>query len=84
MSKRVTLALDSSTWSAAQDLAHQYDCSTAEAIRKAIVRHRETILGQSEAGCPERVRHLERLFDLFAGNDAEEEVRRLKEQDEGF
>ena len=84
MSKRVTLALDNSTWSAVQDLAHQYNCSTAEAIRRAIMRHRETFLGQPEAGCPERVRHLKHLFDLFEGNDAEEEVRRLKEQDEGF
>ena len=84
MSKRVTVALDDNALTAVQDLAHQYGCSTAEAIRRAIMRHRETVLGQPEAGCPERVRHLKHLFDLFEGNDAEEEVRRLKEQDEGF
>ena len=84
MPKRVTVALDDNTLTAAQDLAHQYDCSTAEAIRRAIVRHRESVLGLPEAGCQERVRHLKHLFDLFAGNDAEEEIRRLKEQDEGF
>ncbi len=27
---------------------------------------------------------LERLFELFEGHDAEAEIRRLKEQDEGF
>ena len=50
----------------------------------ASARHREAVLGQSKAGCPEQVRHLNHLFDLFEGDDAEEEVRRLKEQDEGF
>lgn len=50
----------------------------------ASARHREAVLGQPKAGCPERVRHLNHLFDLFEGNDAEEEVRQLKEQDEGF
>ena len=32
----------------------------------------------------ERVRTLERLFELFSGHDAAAEIRRLKEQDEGF
>lgn len=31
----------------------------------------------------ERVRTLERLFELFRGHDAATEIRRLKEQDEG-
>ena len=32
----------------------------------------------------ERVRTLERLFDLFQDHDPADEVRRLKEEDEGF
>ena len=32
----------------------------------------------------ERIRTLERLFELFSGHDAAAEIRRLKEQDEGF
>ena len=32
----------------------------------------------------ERVRTLERLFELFSGHDAAAEIRRLKEQDGGF
>ena len=32
----------------------------------------------------ERVQTLTRLFELFADHDAEDEIRRLKEQDEGF
>ena len=32
----------------------------------------------------ERIRTLERLFELFRGHDAAAEIRRLKEQDEGF
>ena len=31
-----------------------------------------------------RVKVLNRLFDLFEGHDAVEEIARLKEQDEGF
>ena len=31
-----------------------------------------------------RVAALNRLFDFFDGHDAEEEIARLKEQDEGF
>ena len=32
----------------------------------------------------ERVRTLERLFELFSGYDAAAEIRQLKEQDGGF
>ena len=84
MSKRTTLWLDDDTLAAAQALALQYECSTAEAIRRAVVRHREAVLGLPEARRQEQIRLLRRLFDLFEGHDAEEEVRRIKEQDEGF
>lgn len=80
----VTIALDSYTWSAVGDLAHQYDCSASEAISRAVLSHHKTILGLSDARCRERVRHLEHLFELFEGNDAVKEIRMLKEQNEGF
>ena len=38
----------------------------------------------SEAMRAERVRTLERLFELFEGHDADGEIRRLKEEDGGF
>ncbi|HJS74009.1 MAG TPA: hypothetical protein VJ921_06960 [Vicinamibacteria bacterium] len=48
------------------------------------MRHREALFGVPAESRKERRKVLERLFDLFEGNDPEEEVRRLKEQDEGF
>lgn len=41
-------------------------------------------MGVSPARRKERVQVLNRLIGLFEGHDAEEEIRRLKEQDEGF
>ena len=84
MAIRTTLMLDEDVRSAARDLAHRYGCSTSEAIRRAILRHRDAVLGIPPARRAERVRILERLFDLFQGHDPSDEVRRLKEQDEGF
>ncbi len=84
MNKRTTLLLDSETRTAAHDLAHRYECSVSEAIRRAVLRHRDAIIGIPQSRREERVRILGRLFELFDGHDAEDEVRRLKEQDEGF
>ncbi len=84
MAQRTTLLLDDETKHAARQLALRYRCSTSEAIRKAILRHRDTIFGVPAEGRSERRKSLMRLFDLFAGNDAEDEIRRLKSQDEEF
>ena len=84
MPHRTTLLLDDETRTAARELALRYDCSTSEAIRRAVLRHREAVLGIPPARRAERVRVLERLFELFEGHDADEEIRRLKEEDEGF
>ena len=84
MSTRTSLVLDEATREAARDLAHRYGCSTSEAIRRAIVRQRDALLGVPSARRKERVRILERLFQQFQGNDPAEEVRRLKEDDESF
>ena len=76
--------LDEATREAARELAHRYGCSTSEAIRRAIVRQRDALLGVPSARRQERIRILQRLFEQFHGNDPAEEVRRLKEEDEGF
>lgn len=76
--------LDEDVRAAARELAHRYRCSTSEAIRRAVLRHRDAVVGIPPARRAERVRTLERLFELFQGHDPADEVRRLKEQDEGF
>lgn len=76
--------MDDDTRSAARELAHRYGCSTSEAIRRAVLRHREAVLGVPDAQREQRIGTLYRLFELFEGHDAAEEIRRLKEQDEGF
>lgn len=84
MTVRTTVLLDDEARAAARALAHRYGCSTSEAIRRAVLRHRDTVLGLPQPRREERARTLERLFHLFEGHDAAGEVRRLKEQDEGF
>ena len=84
MYKRTTILLDEGTREAARQLAMRYGCSASEAIRRAVVRHRNTVFGVPAESRRERARSLRRLFDLFEGHDAEEEVRRLKAEDEGF
>ena len=84
MAHRTTLLFDDETRRAAKELALRYDCSTSEAVRRAVVRHRDAVFGISNETRRGRVKTLERLFELFEGHDAEEEIRRLKDQDEGF
>ncbi len=84
VTKRTTLILDDETRLAARQLAASYDCSVSEAIRRAVVLQRDAVQGLPLEKRRRRVRTLERLFGLFEGNDPEEEVRRLKAQDEGF
>jgi hypothetical protein len=84
MASRTTLILNDETKQAARQLALRYGCSTSEAIRRAIIRQRDTVFGVPAESRRERGKVLERLFELFDGHDAEEEIRRLKLQDEGF
>ena len=83
MAARTTLLLDDEVRAAARELANRYECSTSEAIRRAVLRHRDAVLGIPHSRRKERVRILERLFDLFEDHGAADEIRRLKEQDEG-
>ena len=65
-------------------LALRYGCSVSEAIRRAVVRHRDAMLGVPAHSRKQRMKKLGELFELFEGHDAEEEIRQLKTQDEGF
>ena len=84
MALRTTLVLDDKAREAARQLARRYGCSLSEATRRALIRQRDVELGIPRERRRERVQTLERLFDLFADNDADAEVRRLKAEDEGF
>ena len=84
MSHRTTLVLDDQVREAARELAQRYGCSTSLAIRRAVLRHRDATLGIPADRRQRRVDVLNRLFDLFEGHDAEEEIARLKDQDGGF
>ena len=79
-----SLFLDDETLQAARDLALHYDCSTSEAVRRAVIDHWDAVLGVSVAIRHKRVRILGHLFDLFEGHDADAEIRRLKGEDGGF
>ncbi|MEM7587461.1 MAG: hypothetical protein AAF560_28995, partial [Acidobacteriota bacterium] len=64
--------------------ARRYDCSASEAIRRAVIRHHDSVFGVPERRRRERRRALDQLFELFEGHDAEGEIRRLKEEDASF
>ncbi|MCA9796400.1 MAG: hypothetical protein KC910_31550 [Candidatus Eremiobacteraeota bacterium] len=81
---RTTLLLDEESHRAAKELASRLDCSTSEAIRRAIVRYRDLTLGASPELRQHRKRVLQELFSLFEGHDAGEEIARLKSEDLGF
>lgn len=84
MAHRTTLLFDDETRKAAKQLASRFDCSTSEAVRRAVVSHRDTVFGVNREFRRKRVEALHQLFDLFEGHDADEEIRRLKSEDEGF
>jgi len=74
--------LDEETREAARQLALQYGCSVSEAIRRAVIAHRNSEIAVTEEFRRQRVQALEKLIELFDGHDAEAEIRRIKEEDE--
>ena len=84
MAVRTTIILDDETRKAARELARIYDCSTSEAIRRAVVRVREALGGATPTERARRRRALERLFELSEGSDPDAEIRRIKSEDAGF
>ena len=76
--------LDEKSLEAARELAVHYQVSTSEAIRRAVLAQRDQLHGNPLEVRRERRRLFELMIDAFDGHDPEEEVRRLKEEDEGF
>ncbi len=81
---RTTLLLDEESRRAARELAIRLDCSASEAIRRAIVRYRDSLFGIPASSRKERKAALSRLIDLFEGHDSDAEIARLKAEDPGF
>lgn len=56
----------------------------SEVMRRALLDYRDKMVGVTPEFRDQRVKALNRLFDLFQGHDAREEIRRLKTEDEGY
>lgn len=82
--RRTTLILDEESGLAARQLADHYGCPVSDAIRRSLIAQRDSVAGVSRQLRQQRLKSLKRLFDIFDGNDAAEEVRRLKSEDAGF
>jgi hypothetical protein len=82
--RRTTLILDDEADAAARELADYYGCPVPDAIRRSLIAQRDSLAGVPGEIRQQRVDTLQRLFDLFEGNDAAAEVRRLKAEDQGF
>ena len=78
------LMVDEDARSAAHGLGCRRGRSTSEPTRRAVPRLRDAAWGASRDCRAERRRTLERLFGLFQDQNPADEVRRLKEEDEGF
>jgi hypothetical protein len=81
MPTRTTVVLDEPSRRAAKTLAAKLNISPSEAVRRALVHYRDEVLGVPAEARRRRTAALDRLFVLFEGHDAAEEVRHLKEQD---
>lgn len=84
MSSRTSLILDDESRRAARQLSHRYGCSVSEAIRRAVLRQRDDVFGKTVRDRARRRKIMTRLFVLFKDCDPEEEVGRLKREDDGF
>lgn len=84
MYKRTTILLDEASRQAARDLAHQFGCSTSEAIRRVLVEYSKEhppVRYATPERRQERVKALHRLIEMFAGHDAQAEIDELKRVD---
>jgi hypothetical protein len=84
MGTRTTIVLDDPSRAAARQLARRYGCSVSEAIRRSVLRQRDLEAGATPDRRRRRTQALKRLFSLFEDNDPVREIRRLKDEDEGF
>jgi hypothetical protein len=79
---RTTIVLDEEARRAAHELATQYGCSVSEAIRRSLIEQRSRAIGVSQERRRQRLDAFRRLIELFEGHDADEEIARLKREDE--
>jgi hypothetical protein len=84
MAHRTTLLLDDESRRAAKQLATALDVAPSEAVRRAIVAYRDQVVGVSDDSRRRRLQAFKRAIELFKDNDAEAEIRSLKEQDKYF
>jgi hypothetical protein len=84
MVRRTTLLMDEDSQRAARDLAVRLNCSTSEAIRRAIVGYRDVVVGLSRDVRSKRVGSLRKMIELSKDSDPAAEVKRLKSEDLGF
>jgi hypothetical protein len=82
--RRTTVILDEESSKAAHQLSDHYGCRLSDATRRSLIAQRDTVAGVPKQTRQQRVRSLEHLFEIFKGNDAAEEIRRLKREDQGF
>ncbi len=82
--KRTTLILDDEARAAARQLADHYGCRVSDAIRRSLIAQRDAVAGVTKRTRQQRLKTLKLLFEIFEGNDAAEEVRRLKMENQGF
>lgn len=82
MSHRTTIVLDDAALQALRELARRYGCSASEAVRRALVRHRDEVVGVHEEKRRRRAAALRELVARMDGQDAEAAIARLKAEDE--
>lgn len=66
---------------ALQALTKHYGCSASEAIRRALVQHRERALGVPADKRRRRRAALDKLIELMDGHDWQAEIAALKDED---
>lgn len=78
---RTTIVLDEPSEAALRALTKHYGCSASEAVRRALVQHRERTLGVPEEKRTRRRAALRKLIELMEGHDWQSEIAALKEED---
>lgn len=78
---RTTVVLDASSQAALDALTRHYGCSASEAVRRALVHHRDRTIGVPEEKRRRRRAALEELVRLMDGHDWKAELERLDEEE---
>jgi len=79
---RTTIVLDNSSEEALEALTRHFGCSASEAVRRALVNHRDRTLGVPAEKRRRRAAAFEKLVQLMDGTDWQTEIARLKDEDD--